>query len=382
MPLDFPNSPTNGQTYTGPNNVMWQWDGTKWVAGFGTAAAYAPVNSPQFTGDPQAPTPSGSDADSSIATTAFVAPAWRNVGRNLVHNGQFNIAQRGDGPFTSGYHLDRWACSSSGDTISISRIGMVDSDRATIGDESARYYLRNQFTGTAGASAYNSTTHWIEDVRRLGGKTVTVSFWAGCAAGALKLGVSFYQFFAQGSGGSAIVSVPGQSVTLTNNWVRYSLTFNIPSTAGKTIGTAGGDCTGLNFWFSAGSSNASDSGSVGVQSGIVYMWGVQLEIGNAATPLEKRDPQVELAMCQRFYQFHPLVYVAGYAPAANNVLATIAYPVTMRATPTGVITAGGSANTGALSLYAVGPMEMVVAASITATGWGYSSATIALSADL
>jgi hypothetical protein len=35
-------------------------------------ASYAPINSPIFTGDPQAPTPTAGDNDTSIATTAFV----------------------------------------------------------------------------------------------------------------------------------------------------------------------------------------------------------------------------------------------------------------------------------------------------------------------
>ena len=42
--------------------------------------------------------------------------------------------------------------------------------------------------------------------------------------------------------------------------------------------------------------------NVGVQSGSIAIWGVQLEIGSVATPLEKPDPQQDLAKCQRFYQ--------------------------------------------------------------------------------
>jgi hypothetical protein len=43
--------------------------------GGGGGAGGAPINSPVFTGDPQAPTASPGDADTSIATTAFVAAA-------------------------------------------------------------------------------------------------------------------------------------------------------------------------------------------------------------------------------------------------------------------------------------------------------------------
>src|SRR6185369_5064365 len=99
--LDFPNSPTTGQTFN-----QWRWDGGKWgptgaspvtsvAAGTGLTASpspivangttnavtasvaltnlgAAPLASPVFTGDPQAPTPATADNDTSIATTAFV----------------------------------------------------------------------------------------------------------------------------------------------------------------------------------------------------------------------------------------------------------------------------------------------------------------------
>jgi hypothetical protein len=30
--LDFPNTPTTGDTFSGPGSVVWRWDGAKWVA--------------------------------------------------------------------------------------------------------------------------------------------------------------------------------------------------------------------------------------------------------------------------------------------------------------------------------------------------------------
>ena len=113
MALDFPNAPTNGQSFTAPNGVIWTWDGVKWVNGTGVAT-YAPIGSPAFTGDPTAPTPAYGDNDTSVATTAFVqaavAPMTNNVGRNLIHNSLFNVAQRGAGPWSraANIHLDRW----------------------------------------------------------------------------------------------------------------------------------------------------------------------------------------------------------------------------------------------------------------------------------
>ena len=107
--LDFPANPTTGTSYNGPNGVIWIFDGAKWVPGT-QAASFAPINSPVFTGDPQAPTPPPGDSDGSLATTAFVAPAFHNTGHNLIHNGLFNVAQRGAGPFTATVVIsaDRW----------------------------------------------------------------------------------------------------------------------------------------------------------------------------------------------------------------------------------------------------------------------------------
>ncbi len=152
MALDFPNSPTTGQTYTGPNGVVWAWDGTKWVSG-SQAASFAPINSPVFTGDPQAPTPPPGDSDGSLATTAFVAPAFNNVGRNLVHNSMFNVQQRGVGPFTATgvISADRWVQWFTGGSVATNLVATTDTDRTQIGDEAARFVASVAFTGTGAA---------------------------------------------------------------------------------------------------------------------------------------------------------------------------------------------------------------------------------------
>jgi hypothetical protein len=91
MALNFPDAPTANQVYT-VGNATWIWDTVKWVASTmasplpvvngGTGAnnasgalsnlGGAPIASPTFTGDPQAPTPAIADNDTSVATTAFV----------------------------------------------------------------------------------------------------------------------------------------------------------------------------------------------------------------------------------------------------------------------------------------------------------------------
>ena len=82
------------------------------------------------------------------------------------------------------------------------------------------------------------------------------------------------------------------------------MTIAIPSTSGKTVGSVGDDYTGLVLYYSSGATTNVQAGGVGVQSGTINIWGVQLEVGSVATPLEKPDPQQDLAKCQRLRTLH------------------------------------------------------------------------------
>ena len=383
MPLDFPNSPSIGQTYGGPGGVIWSYDGAKWTNGT-TSTGYAPIASPVFTGDPQAPTAVPGDADASIATTAFVAaavaPALHNVGRNLLHNPLFNVAQRGPGNFTAGgFTMDRWRLNFNLDTTSVNQGVLSDGQRAQIGDEAATYCLGHVFTGNAGAAAYSFLGQNMEGIRRLAGKTITVSFWAWASA-ALKLAVSIDQYFGTGGSPSASVTGPGTAVTLSTTWTRYSLTLAVPSVSGKTVGTNGDDWTGVDFWYSSGANQATRAGNIGVQSGTVQLWGVQLEIGSAATPLEKPDPRYDLSNCQRFYQ-NGNFFFYGYGLAASTPGYLMGYSATMRAGPAVSFNTTSSTNaTATVSSY--GPEEIAITANVVAAGNFGIQGTWTASADL
>ena len=81
------------------------------------------------------------------------------------------------------------------------------------------------------------------------------------------------------------------------------MTFNMPSIAGKVFGTTAlTDYTQLTFWLSAESGLDSLSGFVGVQSGTINLWGVQVEVGGLATALEKPSLAHELHECRWFFE--------------------------------------------------------------------------------
>jgi len=341
MALDFPNSPTLNQQYTHPTTgIIWVWDGAKWVSGTG-ATAYAPIASPVFTGNPQAPNPPAGDADTSVATTSFVSAAvgttQGNVGRNLIHNSMFNVQQRGAGPWTTSvYTADRWRAGTVLDTVSFVVAPFNDEARAMIGDETAAQFLSNTFTGNAGASAQNYIDQCIEGVRRLSGKTVTVSLWVASSSPSLKLGANIYMH--TGSGGSPTgavwASATGVALPTTASYVRVSFTMTLPSLSGAVLGSNRDDSVILRLHYSSGATNNAVTGNIGVQSGTINIWGVQLEIGSVATPLEKPDPQVELANCQRFYATFAVITLCPVATSINGHAAYVAHPVTMHHTPT------------------------------------------------
>jgi hypothetical protein len=353
--FDFPNAPVLNQQVLEPNGAVLRWDGVKWVNAAGQVSS--------------------------------VTPTYNNVGRNLLHNPLFNIAQRGVGAFTANgsYTVDRWAISfGAGETNSVTRVGMTDTGRAAIGDEAAQFILGNTFTGAAGAANYNQVFQRLEGVRRLAGKTVTVSFWANSTIASLKVGVSFNQYFGSGGSPSTGVTGAGQSATLSSSagtWTMQVLTLAIPSAAGKTLGTNGDDFTQFNLWFSAGASNATASGSVGVQSGYIGLWGVQLEIGSVATPLEKPDPQQDLAKCQRFYQSSSFGMWL-YTGVGTNLLVDVQLPVQMRAAPTIVTSGVNQSNCTGAAVTAVGSSGYQTFATGTALGQMAFNGSYTASADL
>lgn len=104
-----------------------------------TDTSRAPLNSPVFTGNPQAPTPSPGDNDTSIATTAFVAAALAALTNsvasfNAIDNGSFEIWQRGvGGPLSSPagsrtIMADRWFVRPAGAAVTQNRSASVPSN--------------------------------------------------------------------------------------------------------------------------------------------------------------------------------------------------------------------------------------------------------------
>jgi hypothetical protein len=100
----------------------------------------------------------------------------------------------------------------------------------------------------------------------------------------------------------------------------------------------------LALWTSAGTDFNSRTGSLGIQSATISLWGVQVEYGSKATPFQTASggsPQAELAMCQRYYyRSTPGVtfgrHAIGNAYNTTTGLFQIQLPSQMRIAPTAV----------------------------------------------
>ena len=266
--------------------------------------------------------------------------------RNLIINGAMQVAQRGtsSGSISSnGYSsLDRWYVNASGGTYTLSQ------EDFTVGQTDVPDFPKNYMKLAVTTGDNNLGVHQrVEDVTVLGGKTVTLSFWA---KGTNPAGGSFVSSWIQdfGSGGSSDVETEAKSgIVLTSSWQKFTITFDVPSVSGKTIGTSS------YTWVEVLRQPATDTGTAGWTADIAQ---VQLEVGEQATPFEHRSFGEELSLCQRYTtafdadgSFDNFAVLAiGRWYQANAAQIYFSLPVTMRNPPT-----LDSTNTTALGTFSI-----------------------------
>ena len=306
-----------------------------------------------------------------------------NTGRNLLHNSMFEMSQR-VGPWSVlGYTVDRWVLGfESGDAATATQTAAPIGSLG-IADEAPRRYLSVSFTGGS-TTTFNfiGINQRIENIQQLSGKTVTVSFYANTSVPGTKVGVSLDQNF--GTGGSPSTAVLGNGVTVTvtgTTWARYSVVMAVPSAVGKTVGTNFNDYTQLNLWLSSRPDYAVRTGGTGVQSGVVNFWGVQLEVGNILSPLDKHTLQEEGMNCMRFYQVGTM-QMYGYQAAGNLIAMSGMLPVTLRGFATMATFVTSNTNITSPNIAMINPSTVTMAGTATATGPYILQANFTASADL
>lgn len=319
--------------------------------------------------------------------------------KNAVINGQFDFWQRGTsfGPaaLLDLYTADRWSTNAnagiSGATFTQSVNQVLFAPGQTDVPDNPTFHAT--FSGTSvGGNGLEVTgfDQRIENVRSFSNSTATLSFFAkGSTSGTIR--VNLIQFF--GVGGSASVFIGDEAVALTTTFQKFSLTFNVPSILGKTIGGID-SFLGIRFVTEAGASNVQNFTPFQF-TGTVSLANVQFEDGSVATTFGKRTEAIELALCQRYFaKSYNLTVVPGTGAllvperqgeitftgtSANGEAVNVRFPQTMRANPTfSIFGIGGLAGI-PNSAPAVAPEDFNFPAVLTI---GESGATVVPSAAI
>ena len=190
--------------------------------------------------------------------------------------------------------------------LNVSHLQWGTSSAATV---TLSFYVRSSLTGTFGGALQNSAfdrsypfSYTISTANTWERKTISI---AGDTSG----------------------------TWLKTNMVGIRIDFSLG--AGSAVsGTAGAWASG-NFVSTTGATSV-----VGTNGATLYITGVQLEVGDVATPFEHRSYGDELRRCQRYYSQSTGQNVHGKQYNSGTWLGDPQYPVTMRATPT-VTTTGG-----------------------------------------
>jgi len=270
--------------------------------------------------------------------------------RNLIINGAMQVAQRGTsvtGVTTGGYRTcDRFSFDvNNGGTYTVTQASDGPSDFV----KSLKSECTTVSTSTADWSLVN-IQHRLEgqNIAHLAygtadAKTTTISFWVKSN----KTGV--YTVELNSNTTSRHI---GQTITITSSatWEKKTLTFvgdvsngiattNVaaltiliwlkapPNTTSGTFQTEWGNSVPANR---VSSSNVNLSDTVG---NYFQITGVQLEVGDTATPFEHRSYSDQLQSCQRYF-YRDTMYLQASAIAPNDFSYMYVFPVVMRTSPT------------------------------------------------
>lgn len=304
------------------------------------------------------------------------------VFRNKLINGNFDFWQRGTSLSGPGYLADRWGIDAAG-APALTQSRQPFALGASALGAPAKYYANINITSSGDAAAgVVLFRQRIEGVDALRGQ-VMVSFWASADAGK-SIGVNVAQVFGTGGSPSATVYAGAQKITPGTSFVKQSLIFTLPSTAGKTLGTNGDDFIEVEFYLTAGTNYSSSvSGGVGAQTGNFNLAQVQIEAGAVATPFEMRPPQVELALCQRYYQFWSSVMIGGAGGVnGNGYFGEVYLPTAMRVSPTVAYSNVTYLNGSGIATNSANSQHVRVSFTTSATQTAYAITDMTMSAEL
>ena len=306
------------------------------------------------------------DAKISGVTTAaaFIPSEGYSNKKNLLDNGEFIVDQRMGGSATAitpsggvDYTCDRWHSSNHGGEAGRITFQTISGD---VPNSNYRQSIKLDCTTAMGAPSgnnYMSFSQFTEaqDNRFLGhgtatAKPVTLQFWIkSTKTGTACVGLARHD--------ASREYIAEYTISSTNTWEKKTITFP-GDTSGSEMAMDNGRGFKLNFVLFAGSSRhatvnqwaaltssyySASSNQVNLidsTSNNIFFTGIQLEVGEVATPFEYRNYGDELLRCQRYYwktKADNNIFFPGLGMAdvdGNTVILNTQFPVTMRSAPT------------------------------------------------
>jgi hypothetical protein len=300
--------------------------------------------------------------------------ALLNGFKNKIINGNFEFERRNNAasPATGDFPFDRWAVEfdgTAGTSLSVAPIASNIVGSPAMEDRTVQVLRWNQANAGSG-DTFRRLRQRIENARTLANQTVTISFWMAMSLDDV-VTVSLVRNYGTGGSPSApeSIAITGGAITGIAGWVRQTLTVTLPNVQGKSFGTAGNSYLELRF-------------ALPINDTFDFYLGlVQLELGPVASEFEQRGTQIERFLCDRYYQTS---YPRGSYPTdAINVgnqiflgfsvdaaFGTVAFPVSMRTTPTVVVyDPGGSGGANSVRESFAGAVASVTPDFIGARGF-------------
>ena len=295
--------------------------------------------------------------------TADIADEVFNSNRNLIINGAMQEAQRGtsfSSLSASAYTCDRW------------QLQVAGAGRGTVTQESSGgpVGFKDNFLRVTVATADSSVASSDMQVLKQVIEGHVAAFTDAGTSDAKPLTLSFYvrssvtgtfsaTLYTNFNNPSAVSYPAEYTISSANTWEQKTITFpafttsSTLVTSGYTNGEfyqvrfalmAGSDKTGTaNQWNSANDFASTNQTNLFATSSATWdITGIQLEVGEQATPFEHRSFGDEFLKCQRYYaikenntgssKYFGYVLQAYNSSSFYGILSD--FPITMRATPT------------------------------------------------
>lgn len=265
--------------------------------------------------------------------------------KNYIINGNFDVWQRGTSlinPANATYLADRFYIRNSITTGAPTTLthSKQQIQNGEVSNAANYYRITSDSVSNIGTNETYRLVQYIENgTRKLCGtnRKVTISFYARSNIPNKKIGVAFTQGYGTGGSASPNDGLVGKTVTLSNTFKKYSVTFDCASLADKIFGTNNDDIAILTLGLAYGVSNGSNFGDTVAENfgvGYVDIAQVKLESGDKATPFVPRLYGEELNNCLRYYYDSVTKLNTGTAFMPTAILMNTKFPVPMRTVPT------------------------------------------------